>query len=185
LALAGALLLLLLLLLAPCYCAVLDDGPTLYYLQSATAADTIAARTHTAVGLHMLLPLSTTASILTCYMTSCLCHLRLCRCGVLSSSKDFFELFKCGMRAGQRRYFTYCLMRDSLRCSETGAAFFNDMLSKHAMHAGGEEEVLYAGEALWWLTTVTMLLLLLLLLHQPLLLLVVVSGGWGSAGKSL
>jgi hypothetical protein len=49
------------------------------------------------------------------------------------------------MRSGQRRYFTYCLLRDSLRCSETGAAFFNDMLSKHAMHAGGEEEVLYAG----------------------------------------
>jgi hypothetical protein len=65
---------------------------------------------------------------------------------VLGTSKDFYELFKCGMRGGQRRYFTYCLLRDSLRCSETGAAFFNDMLSKHAMHAGGEEEVLYAGE---------------------------------------
>ncbi|WIA14980.1 hypothetical protein OEZ85_001688 [Tetradesmus obliquus] len=70
----------------------------------------------------------------------------LIKCGVLGSSKDFFELFKCGVRGGQRRYFTYCLLRDSLRCSETGAAFFNDMLSKHAMHAGGEEEVLYAGE---------------------------------------
>lgn len=31
------------------------------------------------------------------------------------------------------------------RCSETGAAFFNDMMSKHAMHSGGQEEVLYAG----------------------------------------
>lgn len=31
------------------------------------------------------------------------------------------------------------------RCSETGAAFFNDMFSKHAMHSGGQEEVLYAG----------------------------------------
>ncbi|KAF6264384.1 hypothetical protein COO60DRAFT_1698406 [Scenedesmus sp. NREL 46B-D3] len=68
------------------------------------------------------------------------------RCGVLGAAKDFYELFKGGMRAGQRRYFTYCLLHDSLRCSETGAAFFNDMLSKHAMHAGGEEEVLYAGE---------------------------------------
>lgn len=50
------------------------------------------------------------------------------------------------MRGGQRRYFTYCLLKDSLRCSETGAAFFNDMMSKHAMHSGGEEQVLYAGE---------------------------------------
>ena len=32
------------------------------------------------------------------------------------------------------------------RCSETGAAFFSDMFSKHAMHSGGAEEVLFAGE---------------------------------------
>lgn len=69
------------------------------------------------------------------------------RCGVLTSCDDFFGLFSLGVRGGQRRYFTYTLLEDSLRCSETGAAFFSDMMSKHAMHAGGEEEVLYAGEA--------------------------------------
>ena len=38
------------------------------------------------------------------------------------------------------------LLPDSLRCSETGARFMADMMSKHAMHAGGAEEVLFAGE---------------------------------------
>lgn len=37
---------------------------------------------------------------------------------------------------------TWCVLR---RCSETGAAFFSDMFSKHAMHSGAAEEVLYAG----------------------------------------
>lgn len=32
------------------------------------------------------------------------------------------------------------------RCSETGTNFGIDIVSKHAMHAGGAEEVLYAGE---------------------------------------
>ena len=35
------------------------------------------------------------------------------------------------------------------RCSETGAAFFNDMFSKHAMHSNVAEEVLYAGGSRW------------------------------------
>ena len=69
------------------------------------------------------------------------------RCGIVTNPEGFYDLFKHGIRGGQRRYFTYCLLGDSLRCSETGAAFFNDMMSKHAMHANGEEEVLYAGEA--------------------------------------
>eukprot|EP00878_Enallax_costatus_P013134 GHUV01013727.1.p1 GENE.GHUV01013727.1~~GHUV01013727.1.p1 ORF type:complete len:226 (+),score=29.93 GHUV01013727.1:1538-2215(+) len=68
------------------------------------------------------------------------------RCGVLSTPQDFYELFKGGVRANQRRYFTYTLLEDSFRCSETGAAFFSDMMSKHAMHACGAEEVLFAGE---------------------------------------
>lgn len=43
--------------------------------------------------------------------------------------------------------FVCCnVLQDSLRCSETGAAFFSDMMSKHAMHACGAEEVLYAGK---------------------------------------
>lgn len=34
----------------------------------------------------------------------------------------------------------------SFRCSETGAKFFADYFSKHAMHSAGAEEVLYAGK---------------------------------------
>ncbi len=66
--------------------------------------------------------------------------------GVLRDESNFFGLFNGGVRAGQCRYFTYSLMRDSLRCSETGVNLSTDMFSKHAMHSGGAEEVLYAGE---------------------------------------
>ena len=72
-------------------------------------------------------------------------HLGKSRAGVLRDAADFFALFNNGVRGGQRRYFTYSLLPDSLRCSETGATFAADMMSKHAMHAGGAEEVLYAG----------------------------------------
>jgi hypothetical protein len=65
--------------------------------------------------------------------------------GVLQNAAEFFALFNNGRRGGQCRYFTYSLMRDSLRCSETGAKFSTDMFSKHAMHAGAAAEVLYAG----------------------------------------
>lgn len=44
------------------------------------------------------------------------------------------------------RYYTYVLMEDSLRFSETGAAFFDDIMSKHAMHAAAAEQVVCAGE---------------------------------------
>jgi hypothetical protein len=44
------------------------------------------------------------------------------------------------------RYFTYVLLQDSMRFSETGAAFLSDMMSKHAMHAGAATEVLMSGE---------------------------------------
>lgn len=67
------------------------------------------------------------------------------RFGVLRDAADLFSLFNGGARAGQRRYFTYSLLPGSLRCSETGATFAADMMSKHAMHAGGAEEVLFAG----------------------------------------
>jgi hypothetical protein len=36
-------------------------------------------------------------------------------------------------------------MEDGMRFSETGAAFFRDMLSKHAMHSSASEEVYFAG----------------------------------------
>lgn len=68
------------------------------------------------------------------------------RAGVLTTAADLFALFGFGLRDGQRRYFTYSLLPDSFRCSETGAKFFADYFSKHAMHSGGAEEVLYAGE---------------------------------------
>jgi hypothetical protein len=45
-----------------------------------------------------------------------------------------------------RRYFTYVLLQDSMRFSETGAAFLSDIMSKHAMHAGAAAEVLMSGE---------------------------------------
>ncbi|GAB4814268.1 hypothetical protein N2152v2_001314 [Parachlorella kessleri] len=69
-----------------------------------------------------------------------------CRMGVLRDETDFFALFNFGKRGNSCRYFTYSLLADSLRCSETGAKFSQDMMSKHAMHAAGAEEVLYAGE---------------------------------------
>lgn len=69
-----------------------------------------------------------------------------CRAGVLRGPDDLFALLSYGVRAGQRRYFTYSLCADSMRFSETGATFGADLMSKHAMHAGGAEEVLYAGE---------------------------------------
>jgi len=49
---------------------------------------------------------------------------------------------------GQPRYYTYVLMRDGLRFSETGAAFFTDMFSKHAMHSSCARFVAAAGEFL-------------------------------------
>ena len=41
---------------------------------------------------------------------------------------------------------SYVLLEDSLRFSETGAAFFTDFMSKHAMHAACAERVVCAGE---------------------------------------
>ncbi|KAF9914818.1 hypothetical protein BX616_007493 [Lobosporangium transversale] len=42
--------------------------------------------------------------------------------------------------------FTYSLIPKGLYFSETGAAFFQDFMSKHAMHANRATEVIYAGE---------------------------------------
>ncbi|KAG2499679.1 hypothetical protein HYH03_002614 [Edaphochlamys debaryana] len=67
--------------------------------------------------------------------------------GVLRSGADLVDLLKGSVRRSQRRYYTYCITGDgSLYFSETGAAFLKDMMSKHAMHAGGAEKVVYAGE---------------------------------------
>jgi hypothetical protein len=42
-------------------------------------------------------------------------HLGYSRGGVLSSAADFFELFRNGVRGGERRFFTYVLCEDSFR----------------------------------------------------------------------
>lgn len=54
-------------------------------------------------------------------------HLGKARVGVLRDAADFFALLNHGCRQGARRYFTYSLMHDGLRCSETGAGFFTDV----------------------------------------------------------
>jgi hypothetical protein len=42
-------------------------------------------------------------------------HMSKNRGGMLSCAQDFFELFSYGMRAKERRFFTYVLCDDSLR----------------------------------------------------------------------
>ncbi|KXZ50285.1 hypothetical protein GPECTOR_17g924 [Gonium pectorale] len=67
--------------------------------------------------------------------------------GVLRGGGDLVALLRGGVRGGQRRYYTYAICADGSLCfSETGAAFFADFMSKHAMHAGCAENVVYAGE---------------------------------------
>ncbi|GIL43760.1 hypothetical protein Vafri_1390 [Volvox africanus] len=67
--------------------------------------------------------------------------------GLMRGGGDFVLLLRGGVRAKQRRYYTYVLMGDGSLCfSETGAKFFSDIMSKHAMHAGCAEGVVYAGE---------------------------------------
>ncbi|GLC65386.1 hypothetical protein PLESTF_000287900 [Pleodorina starrii] len=67
--------------------------------------------------------------------------------GVLRGGGDLVSLLRGGVRAQQRRYYTYVLTADGSWCfSETGAAFFADFVSKHAMHAGCAEHVVCAGE---------------------------------------
>jgi hypothetical protein len=47
-------------------------------------------------------------------------HLGSARMGVLRDEAAFFSLFNHGLRDGRRRFFTYVLGADCLRCSETG-----------------------------------------------------------------
>ena len=66
--------------------------------------------------------------------------------GSLLDYDDFITLLNGGIRRGKPRMFTYCLMESKLYLAETGAHFFRDMRSKHAMHCSAAEEVVYAGE---------------------------------------
>lgn len=66
--------------------------------------------------------------------------------GNLIDARDFLELMEYGIRRGKPRMFTYVLMEQRLYMAETGAKFFRDMMSKHAMHCSAATEVVYAGE---------------------------------------
>lgn len=72
--------------------------------------------------------------------------------GELVSGDDFVSVVNGGVRNGKARMFTYVIMPQRghhparLYFAETGAKFFQDMNSKHAMHSNAAKEVLYAGE---------------------------------------
>ncbi|KAH0830223.1 hypothetical protein J3R83DRAFT_1582 [Lanmaoa asiatica] len=80
--------------------------------------------------------------------------------GVIQSTEDVFTLLRGGMRRssidGTMSYahrikpavYTYIISTDddSLRFSETGAAFFVDFASKHALHSNCAKTVRYSGE---------------------------------------
>jgi hypothetical protein len=78
-----------------------------------------------------------------------LTHLRmscLAETGCVFGGDGLLELLKYGRRNNKPRMFTYVLKKKRLYIAETGADFFLDMNSKHAMHANADEEVVYAGE---------------------------------------
>lgn len=66
--------------------------------------------------------------------------------GNILDAQDFLNLMEYGIRRGKPRMFTYVLMPGRLYVAETGAKFFRDMMSKHAMHCSASPEVVYAGE---------------------------------------
>ena len=71
--------------------------------------------------------------------------------GTIESPADLFALLQGGRRAPHRvkpAVYTYVITLDddTLRFSETGAAFFVDFASKHALHANCAEAVRYSGE---------------------------------------
>lgn len=72
--------------------------------------------------------------------------------GAIATAAEFFALVHNGVRGGKSRFFTYVLLAGDragsarLRFSETGANFFDDARSKHAVHSNAAEEVVYSGE---------------------------------------
>lgn len=73
--------------------------------------------------------------------------------GAIQAREDVFNLLRGGKGAARAHrvkpaVYTYIISAsdDSLRFSETGAAFFVDFLSKHALHANCAEKVRYSGE---------------------------------------
>jgi hypothetical protein len=66
--------------------------------------------------------------------------------GQLKEPADFFKLVHYGQRLDKQVLFTYAITPTGWYFSETGAAFFKDMLSKHMLHSGAAFAVKYAGE---------------------------------------
>lgn len=73
--------------------------------------------------------------------------------GEISTREDFLRLLRSAKSLAQPprikpSVYTYIISAqdDSLRFSETGAAFFVDFASKHALHANCAEKVRYSGE---------------------------------------
>jgi len=66
--------------------------------------------------------------------------------GYLKNGQDFLNFLKMGKKGGKPRFFTYAILENTWNFSETGAAFFVDFTSKHAMHACASEFVYFAGE---------------------------------------
>ncbi|KAG5654022.1 hypothetical protein H0H81_008332 [Sphagnurus paluster] len=71
--------------------------------------------------------------------------------GVLSGGADLVQLLKAPAASGERvkpAVYTYIISAtdNSFRFSETGAAFFVDFASKHALHSNCAERVRYSGE---------------------------------------
>ncbi|KAE8904930.1 hypothetical protein PF011_g23179 [Phytophthora fragariae] len=66
--------------------------------------------------------------------------------GELKGPEDFFNLLHDGKRLDKPVLFTYAIIETGWYFSETGAAFFKDILSKHMLHSGAQFNVKYAGE---------------------------------------
>eukprot|EP01103_Thecamoeba_quadrilineata_P006365 TRINITY_DN16092_c0_g1_i1.p1 TRINITY_DN16092_c0_g1~~TRINITY_DN16092_c0_g1_i1.p1 ORF type:complete len:390 (-),score=78.03 TRINITY_DN16092_c0_g1_i1:72-1241(-) len=64
----------------------------------------------------------------------------------ISSAEEWFKAFEFGFYGDQRREYTYVLLEEVLNFSETGAAFFTNFMSKHAMHSKAAKKVRYSGE---------------------------------------
>ena len=63
--------------------------------------------------------------------------------GAISSPVEFFKLINDGTRLDKPVLFTYVITKNGWYFSETGAAFFKDMLSKHMLHSCAAFSVLY------------------------------------------
>jgi hypothetical protein len=71
--------------------------------------------------------------------------------GILHRATDFINLFKDESRDYKIKpaIYTYIVNEDTFRFSETGAAFFVDFASKHALHSNCAPKVRYSGEFHW------------------------------------